>query len=116
MQRGLVIISMLVASATLAGFATASSSSTAGPAAKKNIVQTAVAAGEFTALVSLAKKAGLAGALSTKTLTVFAPTDAAFARVPKSTLNALAKDKKALRAVRSITQSPARCPRRRSSG
>ena len=49
--------------------------------------------------IALAKKAGLAGALSTKTLTVFAPTDAAFAKVPKSTLDALAKDKSALKSV-----------------
>jgi uncharacterized surface protein with fasciclin (FAS1) repeats len=64
------------------------------------IVQTATAAGKFTTLVSLVKRAGLAGALSGKgKLTVFAPTDAAFAKVPKSTLAALAKDKAKLRAV-----------------
>jgi uncharacterized surface protein with fasciclin (FAS1) repeats len=99
MKKGIVVISALAASAALAGFATAASSSTAAPAASQNIVQTAVAAGKFKTLTALAKKAGLAGALSTKTLTVFAPTDAAFAKVPKSTLNALAKDKKALQAV-----------------
>ena len=66
----------------------------------KNIVQTAVAAGSFKTLVSLVKQAGLAGALSGKApLTVFAPTDAAFAKVPKATLAALAKDKAKLKAV-----------------
>jgi uncharacterized surface protein with fasciclin (FAS1) repeats len=66
----------------------------------KNIVETAQAAGSFTTLVKLATDAGLAGALTGKgPLTVFAPTDAAFAKVPKSTLAALAKDKKALRRV-----------------
>ena len=66
----------------------------------KNIVQTAVAAGSFKTLVSLVKQAGLAGALSGPgPLTVFAPTDAAFAKVPKATLAALAKDKSKLKAV-----------------
>jgi uncharacterized surface protein with fasciclin (FAS1) repeats len=49
---------------------------------------------QFSTLVSLVMKAGLAGALSGKgKLTVFAPTNAAFAKVPKSTLAALARDK-----------------------
>jgi uncharacterized surface protein with fasciclin (FAS1) repeats len=76
-------------------------SSASGPhKPTKNIVQTAVAAGSFKTLVSLVKRAGLAGALSGKgPLTVFAPTDAAFARVPKTTLAALAKDKSKLKAV-----------------
>lgn len=66
----------------------------------KNIVQTAIAAGQFKTLVSLVKKAGLAGALSgSGPLTVFAPTDAAFAKVPKATLAALAKDRAKLKAV-----------------
>ena len=66
----------------------------------KNIVQTAVAAGQFKTLVSLVKKAGLAATLSSKgPFTVFAPTDAAFAKVPKATLAALAKDKMKLRDV-----------------
>ena len=66
----------------------------------KNIVGTAKAAGKFTVLTSLLKKAGLAGALAKKgPFTVFAPTDAAFAKVPKATLNALVKNKAKLRAV-----------------
>ena len=72
----------------------------AKPAAKLNIVQTAVAAGQFKTLTKLVKQAGLAGALQAKgPFTVFAPTDAAFAKVPKATLAALAKDKAKLRAV-----------------
>jgi uncharacterized surface protein with fasciclin (FAS1) repeats len=72
----------------------------ATPAAKPNIVQTAVAAGQFKTLTKLVKQAGLAGTLQTKgPFTVFAPSDAAFAKVPKSTLAALAKDKAKLRAV-----------------
>jgi len=73
----------------------------AAPAAPaKNIVETAVAAGQFKTLASLLTKAGLAGTLQGKgPFTVFAPTDAAFAKVPKATLAALAKDTAKLRAV-----------------
>ena len=68
--------------------------------APKTIVQTAVAAGSFKTLASLLKKAGLVGALQGKgPFTVFAPTDAAFAKLPKATLAALAKNKAKLRSV-----------------
>ena len=67
---------------------------------QKNIVQTAASAPQFSTLVSLVKKAGLVSTLSGRTkYTVFAPTNAAFAKVPKRTLNALAKDKAQLKAV-----------------
>lgn len=66
----------------------------------KNIVETAAGAPQFSTLVSLVKKAGLVGTLSGKTkYTVFAPTNAAFAKVPKKTLNALLADKALLRKV-----------------
>jgi transforming growth factor-beta-induced protein len=66
----------------------------------KNIVQTAKAAGQFKTLTSLLTKAGLASTLQGKgPFTVFAPTDAAFAKVPKATLSALAADKAKLKAV-----------------
>jgi uncharacterized surface protein with fasciclin (FAS1) repeats len=72
----------------------------AKPAAKRNIVQTAVAAGQFKTLTKLLNEAGLAGTLISKgPFTVFAPTDAAFAKVPKSTLAALVKNKAKLRAA-----------------
>jgi uncharacterized surface protein with fasciclin (FAS1) repeats len=86
-----------VAALSLAAFVPLAS---AGAANERNIVQTAVAAGQFKTLVALVKQAGLAGALQAKgPYTVFAPTDAAFAKVPKATLQALAKDKAKLRAV-----------------
>ena len=67
---------------------------------ESNIVQTAAGAGQFKTLLKLAKQAGLVGALEGKgPLTVFAPTDAAFAKVPKATLAALAHNRKELRAV-----------------
>src|SRR3954447_20432021 len=66
----------------------------------QNIVQTAVAAGNFKTLTALVQKAGLAETLAGKgKFTVFAPTDAAFAKVPQGTLDALARDKSKLRAV-----------------
>ena len=67
---------------------------------ESNIVQTAAGAGQFNTLLKLAKQAGLVGALEGKgPLTVFAPTDAAFAKLPKATLAALAHNRKELRAV-----------------
>jgi transforming growth factor-beta-induced protein len=69
-------------------------------APRRTIAQTAAATGSFKTLTALLRQAGLAGTLGTKgPYTVFAPTDAAFAKVPKRTLAALAKDKAKLRAV-----------------
>src|SRR5215212_9964496 len=79
-----------IAAVVLAVFAASVAPSAAAPAKQANIVQTAVAAGQFKTLAKLLKAAGLAGTLQGKgPFTVFAPTDAAFAKVPKSTLNAL---------------------------
>jgi uncharacterized surface protein with fasciclin (FAS1) repeats len=67
---------------------------------QNDIVETAVAAGSFTTLVDLVQKAGLADELSGDgPLTVFAPTDEAFAAVPKETLDALAADPEQLERV-----------------
>lgn len=100
-MKRLASFTALAASAATVLVGTAASTAPARPAAKpQNIVQTAQAAGQFTTLASLLKQAGLAQTLSgTGPYTVFAPTDAAFAKVPKSTLNALAKDKAQLRTV-----------------
>jgi uncharacterized surface protein with fasciclin (FAS1) repeats len=82
---------------------TAALATTAPEAAKapqRNIVGTAAAAGSFTTLLTLAKQAGLVGALSGPgKLTVFAPTDAAFKKVPKATLAKLGKNRALLRRV-----------------
>jgi len=73
---------------------------TAKPTAKPDIVATAVGAGQFKTLASLLTSAGLVKTLQGKgPFTVFAPTDAAFAKVPKATLNKLAKDKMLLKSV-----------------
>jgi uncharacterized surface protein with fasciclin (FAS1) repeats len=65
----------------------------------KTIVQVAASDPQFSTLVGLVQKAGLADTLSRGSFTVFAPTNAAFAKVPKSTLDALAKDPSQLKAV-----------------
>jgi uncharacterized surface protein with fasciclin (FAS1) repeats len=78
----IVIGAVMLAAATSISAASPAKSTAMG---EKNIVQTAVAAGQFKTLVALVEKAGLAGALSGPgPLTVFAPTDAAFAKIPKS--------------------------------
>jgi uncharacterized surface protein with fasciclin (FAS1) repeats len=65
-----------------------------------DIVDTAVAAGSFKTLVTAVKAAGLVDTLKGPgPFTVFAPTDAAFAKIPKAQLDALLADKAALTKV-----------------
>ena len=100
MKRISIVTVLAIALGVGAATAAAGSARTAAPTGEKNLVQTAVAAGQFKTLASLLQKAGLARALQQKgPFTVFAPTDAAFSRVPKATLAALGKDKAKLRAV-----------------
>jgi uncharacterized surface protein with fasciclin (FAS1) repeats len=76
------------------------SAAPAGTGADQNIVQTAVGAGQFKTLAKLLARAGLLNALQQPgPYTVFAPTDAAFAKVPKKTVTALLRNKTKLRAV-----------------
>ncbi len=66
----------------------------------KDIVDTAVAAGNFKTLATALQAAGLVDTLKGKgPFTVFAPTDEAFAKIPKDQLDALLKDKAKLTAV-----------------
>ena len=66
-----------------------------------SIAGTAMSNPDFNTLSTLVTQAGLGAALKDPTaiLTVFAPTDAAFAKLPKATVAALLKDKKKLQAV-----------------
>lgn len=67
---------------------------------EKDIVDTAVAAGSFKTLVKLVKDAGLVETLKSEgPFTVLAPTDAAFAKVPKAVLKKLAGNKELLKSV-----------------
>ena len=73
---------------------------TLGSAHAKDIVDTAVAAGSFKTLATALQAAGLVDTLKGKgPFTVFAPTDEAFAKVPKADLDALLADKAKLTAV-----------------
>jgi uncharacterized surface protein with fasciclin (FAS1) repeats len=66
----------------------------------KDIVDTAVSAGTFKTLATALTAAGLVDTLKGKgPFTVFAPTDEAFAKIPKADLDALLKDKAKLTAV-----------------
>ena len=67
---------------------------------KKDIVTTAVDAGSFKTLAKALTEAGLIETLKGDgPFTVFAPTDDAFAKLPKGTLEALLKDKESLKKV-----------------
>ena len=66
----------------------------------KNIVDSAVAAGNFTTFAAGIKSAGLTDSLSAKgPFTVFAPTDDAFAKLPAGAWDVLLKDSVKLKAV-----------------
>ncbi|WP_313914076.1 fasciclin domain-containing protein [Tahibacter sp.] len=72
----------------------------AAGASAADIVDTAVAAGQFKTLAAALTEAGLIDTLKGPgPFTVFAPTDAAFAKIPKADLDALLKDKAKLTAV-----------------
>ena len=75
--------------ATVIGIAAGSASAYA---AEKDIVDTAVAAGQFKTLAAALTAAGLVDTLKGPgPFTVFAPTDAAFAKLPAGTVNTLLK-------------------------
>jgi len=92
-----------IALLVVAALAIAVPAATAAPAQKEaspNIATLAAKTPQLSTLLSLVKKAGLAGTLSKPgAYTVFAPTNAAFAKVPKATLNALAKNPVQLKRV-----------------
>ena len=70
----------------------AASKATAAPAETSDIVDTAVAAGSFNTLAKALQAAGLVDTLKGNgPFTVFAPTDAAFAKLPAGTLEDLLK-------------------------
>jgi uncharacterized surface protein with fasciclin (FAS1) repeats len=90
----------ILAVGLVAGLCLSSSSVFAEEKAQKNIVETAVAAGSFKTLVKAIEAADLVKVLQGPgPFTVFAPTDEAFAAVPKETLDALLSDKKQLAGV-----------------
>ena len=99
-----VLASAVTAAVLASGVSTAGADSMsystnkgATPMAKADIVDTAVGAGQFNTLAKALTAAGLVDTLKGKgPFTVFAPTDAAFAKIPPAQLNALLADKAAL--------------------
>jgi uncharacterized surface protein with fasciclin (FAS1) repeats len=83
------ITNLVIATATALGMITAG---TSVHAAEQDIVDTAVAAGQFKTLAAALNGADLANTLKGPgPFTVFAPTDAAFAKLPVGTIESLLK-------------------------
>ena len=95
--KTVALVAMMVVATSTAGAQMADQKDMKAPS--RNIVQVATGAG-FNTLVAAVKAAGLADALmGTGPFTVFAPTDAAFAKLPAGTLEALLKDPVKLAAI-----------------
>ena len=91
-----------IAATALAIVAT-TSTRTSGQA-QKDIVDTAIAAGSFNTLATALTAAGLVDTLrGTGPFTVFAPTDAAFAKLPAGTVESLLKPENKAKLVRLLT-------------
>ena len=74
------------------------------PAKAADIVDTAVSAGQFKTLVAAVTAAGLVDTLKSKgPFTVFAPTDAAFAKLPAGTVESLLKPENKSKLVAILT-------------
>ena len=98
MNRTHKLVALLAVGVT----AVAAIGSTAWATTRENrtIAQTTAASGQFETLRQLLKQAGLVSTLQRPgAYTVFAPTDAAFGKVPKQTLRALLANKAKLKAV-----------------
>jgi len=92
--QALVVLALILSLVPLRTFAQE------GISEKPDVVETAVAAGNFTILVELIQAAELVDVLKGEgPFTVFAPTDEAFAAVPAEILTALAEDPEMLRSV-----------------
>jgi transforming growth factor-beta-induced protein len=92
----------------LAAGLTACTSTTTEPM-EANLLETARQAGSFQTLVTAVEQAGLAATLTgTDELTVFAPTDAAFAALPAGIVDALLSDSELLTAVLTYHVVPGR--------
>jgi uncharacterized surface protein with fasciclin (FAS1) repeats len=95
----MTILTALFLFASLAG-ASDSVSNAYGTESQKNIVETAVAAGNFNTLVEALEEAGLVDTLSGPgPFTVFAPTDEAFDKVPTAVMDTLMANRTLLTSV-----------------
>ena len=86
------------------GAAFAANEGSAMKTPRRDIVDTAVSAGSFSTLVAAVKAAGLVDTLKgAGPFTVFAPTDEAFAKLPKGTLDSLLKPENKQKLVSILT-------------
>lgn len=93
-------ITLALALSVPAILAHAGDASTVRPQTKADLVDTAVAAGNFKTLAAALKAAGLVDTLKgSGPFTVFAPTDEAFAKLPPGTVEALLQDIPKLKAI-----------------
>jgi LPXTG-motif cell wall-anchored protein len=107
LMAALLLASLLALAAVPAG--TARAQAQQAQQAQQDIVDTAVAAGQFTTLARALQAAGLADTLKGPgPFTVFAPTDVAFAKLPPGTLEALLANPDQLRAVLTYHVVPGR--------
>ena len=105
--RSLSLAAALVA--TTGGAALAQGQMVRKDVARQDIVETAVAAGQFKTLVAAVQAAGLVETLKGDgPFTVFAPSDAAFAKLPAGTVEALLQDKAKLAAILTYHVVPGR--------
>ena len=99
-MRTVRIALILAAVTAISATGASASAQQAGAAQEADIVDTAVAAGSFATLAKLLERARLVDTLKGEgPFTVLAPTDAAFAKVPKNKLNALLRNRRKLRRV-----------------
>lgn len=97
MRKALVTLAVTITAAAIVVVGPISAAPAAG---QKDITQVAASSSQFSTLVALLKKAGLASALKQKgPFTVFAPTNAAFAKLPKATLDAVGSNPALLKKV-----------------
>jgi len=100
-SRAATVLGVVVAMAVLVA---ATLSSTFSRASNQDIVDTAVAAGQFNTLAAALKASGLVDTLKgSGPFTVFAPTDAAFAKLPAGTLENLLKPENKTKLVAILT-------------
>ena len=102
MKKSTILLSLglILGSTALAGGAgTPAVKPPAGAAACPTITQIVASDPQFSTLLTAVQAAGLADTLSSGSYTVFAPTNAAFAKVPSDTLSNLLNDPAMLRAV-----------------
>merc|ERR1712107_28373 len=103
-EKGADLLTMLSSTSLVAltclTTATAAPAGNSAAAPTKNIAELAIATPDLSTLLAAVKAAGLVETLAGEgPFTVFAPTNKAFAKIPKATLDGLLADKEALTAV-----------------